>query len=371
MNSCFTHRVACLVRGFVWGAILPIAGAIERCTAQAASSEGAYTTAPGGTREGRIRAELQHVPRSVAARWGERVRRARARRSVLLREVERPTVEELFRYAAENMPPDQTRLSEAAYLDVIAYILQVLKYPAGTADLTRRLTGHEASHRGVRMPIRRGRTMRQATCDDTLARELLERRRRASGAERRCDRAALRALPGPGRRTREAEGLRAGDRRHAGLEPRPENWISVSATATALWGYSPLNQINAGNVGQLRLAWSRAMQPGPQEVEPIVYDGIMFLVNSEDIVQALDATNGDLLWEYRRKLPAKHRQPDRHAVQIPQRLDLRRQDLPRDQRRLHRSRSRQSPARFCGRPSEPTTRIRWPRRQARSSSRAS
>ena len=47
------------------------------------------------------------------------------------------------------------------------------------------------------------------------------------------------------------------------------------------------------------------MQPGPQEVEPIVYDGIMFLVNSEDIVQALDATNGDLLWEYRRKLPEK------------------------------------------------------------------
>ena len=29
----------------------------------------------------------------------------------------------------------------------------------------------------------------------------------------------------------------------------------------------------------------------------------MFLVNSEDIVQALDATNGDLLWEYKRKLP--------------------------------------------------------------------
>ena len=46
------------------------------------------------------------------------------------------------------------------------------------------------------------------------------------------------------------------------------------------------------------------MQPGPQEVEPLVYDGIMFLVNSEDIVQALDATNGDLLWEYKRKLPA-------------------------------------------------------------------
>jgi len=43
---------------------------------------------------------------------------------------------ELFRYAAENMPPDQTKLSEAAYLDVMAYVLQVLKHPAGNTDLT-------------------------------------------------------------------------------------------------------------------------------------------------------------------------------------------------------------------------------------------
>ena len=86
------------------------------------------------------------------------------------------------------------------------------------------------------------------------------------------------------------------------LHPKPENWITFR-NGYSLWGYSPLNQINAATVGQLRLVWSRAMQPGPQEVEPIVYDGIMFLVNSEDIVQALDATNGDLLWEYKRKLP--------------------------------------------------------------------
>lgn len=44
-------------------------------------------------------------------------------------------LEELFRYGAENMPPDQTRLSESAYLDVTAYILQVLKYPAGNTEL--------------------------------------------------------------------------------------------------------------------------------------------------------------------------------------------------------------------------------------------
>lgn len=45
-------------------------------------------------------------------------------------------LELLFRYALENMPPDQTKLSEAAYLDVTAYILQVLNVPSGNAELT-------------------------------------------------------------------------------------------------------------------------------------------------------------------------------------------------------------------------------------------
>ena len=86
------------------------------------------------------------------------------------------------------------------------------------------------------------------------------------------------------------------------LQPKPENWLSFR-NGYRLWGYSELDQINAENVGELRLVWSRAMQEGYQEVEPLVYDGIMFLANVEDIVQALDATTGDLLWEYRRNLP--------------------------------------------------------------------
>ena len=86
------------------------------------------------------------------------------------------------------------------------------------------------------------------------------------------------------------------------LRPNPENWISFR-NGYKLWGYSPLKQINRANVGQLRLVWSRAMQQGPQEIEPIVYNGVMYLANVEDIVQAVDATTGDLLWEYRRKIP--------------------------------------------------------------------
>ena len=86
------------------------------------------------------------------------------------------------------------------------------------------------------------------------------------------------------------------------LQPQPENWISFR-NGYSLWGYSELDQINADNVGELRLVWSRAMREGYQEVEPLVYDGIMFLPNVEDIVQAVDATTGDLLWEYSRNVP--------------------------------------------------------------------
>ena len=86
------------------------------------------------------------------------------------------------------------------------------------------------------------------------------------------------------------------------LEPAPENWISFR-NGYKLWGYSSLTQIDRGNVGELRLVWSRAMEAGWQEVEPLVYNGVMFLANVRDILQALDAATGDLLWEYRRALP--------------------------------------------------------------------
>lgn len=49
---------------------------------------------------------------------------------------------------------------------------------------------------------------------------------------------------------------------HMLLKPRPENWINFR-NGYRMWGYSSLSQINAGNVGELRLVWSRAMQDGP------------------------------------------------------------------------------------------------------------
>jgi alcohol dehydrogenase (cytochrome c) len=85
--------------------------------------------------------------------------------------------------------------------------------------------------------------------------------------------------------------------------PDPANWLMWRRTLDS-WGYSPLNQINRGNVGRLRMAWTRGMGPGNiQEATPLVYNGVMYLPNPSDFIQALDAASGDVLWEYRRKLP--------------------------------------------------------------------
>ena len=81
-------------------------------------------------------------------------------------------------------------------------------------------------------------------------------------------------------------------------DPGPDDWLHWRRTYDG-WGYSPLEQINRGNVDELRLAWSWAMDPGTQVTTPLVHDGVMFLASPNSIIQALDAASGDLLWEFR------------------------------------------------------------------------
>src|SRR5687768_13645393 len=86
-------------------------------------------------------------------------------------------------------------------------------------------------------------------------------------------------------------------------KPDPANWLMWRRTLDS-WGYSPLNQINRNNVGRLKMVWTRGMGPGNiQEATPLVYNGVMYLPNPSDFIQALDAKSGDVLWEYRRRLP--------------------------------------------------------------------
>ncbi len=84
--------------------------------------------------------------------------------------------------------------------------------------------------------------------------------------------------------------------------PDAADWIMWRRTQNS-WGYSPLDEINTENVGDLRLVWSWAQDPGTNQPTPLVYNGVMYISNPVDGVLAIDAASGDLIWQYQRELP--------------------------------------------------------------------
>jgi len=85
-------------------------------------------------------------------------------------------------------------------------------------------------------------------------------------------------------------------------DPDPADWLMWRRTLDG-WGYSPLDQIDRENVARLELVWTQPMGPGIQEATPLVHDGVMFVPNNSDYIQAFDAATGKLRWEYRREYP--------------------------------------------------------------------
>ena len=84
------------------------------------------------------------------------------------------------------------------------------------------------------------------------------------------------------------------------LNPSPNDWLMVRGGYRG-WSHSQLNQVNKQNVNQLQLAWVWSMTDnvGANEPTPLVHNGIMYLVHVDNLVQALDARTGELLWENR------------------------------------------------------------------------
>jgi alcohol dehydrogenase (cytochrome c) len=83
------------------------------------------------------------------------------------------------------------------------------------------------------------------------------------------------------------------------LNPSPNDWLMFSRTYDAQ-RYSPLNQVTTQNVSQLTQAWTHEFNTGSIENIPTVYNGVMYFITPSGIVRALDATNGNMLWEYKR-----------------------------------------------------------------------
>lgn len=83
-------------------------------------------------------------------------------------------------------------------------------------------------------------------------------------------------------------------------DPEPADWTYWRRSPQSQ-GYTPLDQITTENVSSLSLAWVWGMEAGRSQPAPLVRDGIIFIPNFGNVVQALDGRDGSLLWEYRRQ----------------------------------------------------------------------
>ena len=97
-------------------------------------------------------------------------------------------------------------------------------------------------------------------------------------------------------------------------KPSPADWLMWRRTLDG-WGYSPLDQINRNNVAKLQQVWKRDMMTGgSNEATPLVYDGVMYLPNTGDKIEAIDAKSGELIWEYQRPLLNARRGTNRNVA---------------------------------------------------------
>jgi alcohol dehydrogenase (cytochrome c) len=80
--------------------------------------------------------------------------------------------------------------------------------------------------------------------------------------------------------------------------PAAEDWLMLRHDYSAT-SFSPLDEITPENAKLLQLEWIWPMRDGgTNQPAPLVYDGTMYLANTGGIVQALDASNGNLIWEH-------------------------------------------------------------------------
>lgn len=81
-------------------------------------------------------------------------------------------------------------------------------------------------------------------------------------------------------------------------EIQGEDWRSFGRTYNEQ-RFSPLVQVNKSNVSNLAVDWFMELPNDRGLVStPLVVDGVMYFIGSMNIVRAIDATSGRLLWEY-------------------------------------------------------------------------
>src|SRR6185437_2235701 len=85
--------------------------------------------------------------------------------------------------------------------------------------------------------------------------------------------------------------------------PRDDGWLTNGGTLSNQ-RYSPLQQIDRQNVGRLKALWHINLGSGLElrhnnQAQPLVYDGVIYIVSGQDDVFAISVDSGKVLWEYR------------------------------------------------------------------------
>jgi alcohol dehydrogenase (cytochrome c) len=96
----------------------------------------------------------------------------------------------------------------------------------------------------------------------------------------------------------------SGERLQAAGENTDE-WLTYSGSYNG-WRHTALAEITPANVAQLRIRWIKQFDINDADIEatPLVIDGVIFMVPDAAHVLALDAKTGNLIWEYKRAIPA-------------------------------------------------------------------
>ncbi|MBD3729331.1 MAG: PQQ-dependent dehydrogenase, methanol/ethanol family [Sphingomonadales bacterium] len=85
-------------------------------------------------------------------------------------------------------------------------------------------------------------------------------------------------------------------------QPQGE-WLTYGGTYDEQ-RFSPLTQVNDGNVGELGLAWSHDLDTARgQEATPLMHDGVLYVSTAWSKVLAFDAKTGALKWSYDPQVP--------------------------------------------------------------------
>ncbi|MGY8789765.1 MAG: outer membrane protein assembly factor BamB family protein, partial [Pseudomonadales bacterium] len=86
-------------------------------------------------------------------------------------------------------------------------------------------------------------------------------------------------------------------------ESEPSQWMMKGGTYEERY-FSPLDEINRENVGELDLAWYADYDVNlSQQGTPLYVDGVIYVSTAWSMVNAFDARSGELLWHYDPQTP--------------------------------------------------------------------